>query len=352
MTTLGNRGPNPPNPATAAPLAVPAGLPRVDMASSAEMQAWLARLQVEDHKIGARNKYLTGALAAGVLLLLTVLWIVYRATVGAYAEIDGIRIEQHPINEGRLQITFRALSPGKVYCRRTSGNVETDVIDYFYAPAEVDRPWSWAYRPGASIDVTLWHRRGLFRRTFTQSFATAGRADVVILIDTTGSMDPSIAELQDKCVIYSEQLRRQALRHRFALLGFGDVREDPWLDRHGFTDDVSLFQQAVADVKRFDGGDLPESALDALEVAMALPFDERAIRRFYLVTDADYHEPTRSGAAAAELAARLAKQRVQLRVFSRPEFEPRYARLLGETGRFEEIENFGKVLSQGRVLED
>lgn len=29
-----------------------------------------------------------------------------------------------------------------------------------------------------------------------------------------------------------------------------------------------------------------------------------------------------------------------------------YARLLGETGRLLEIEDFGKVLSEGRVLED
>jgi hypothetical protein len=41
-----------------------------------------------------------------------------------------------------------------------------------------------------------------------------------------------------------------------------------------------------------------------------------------------------------------------LSVFSRAELEGDYRDLLGQTGRFQEIENFGTVLSEGRVLED
>ena len=105
-------------------------------------------------------------------------------------------------------------------------------------------------------------------------------------------------------------------------------------------------------VKRFDGGDLPESALDAIEVALSLPFDESAIRRFYLVTDAAFHEPGLSGARAPDIVARLEREQVLLNVFSRAEFRDAYGGLVGDCGKFQELQDFGKVLAEGRILED
>jgi len=329
------------------------GPPKVDMLASGEMQAYLDRLKREDRQIGTRNVYLAVALGAGLLLLLIVLWVIYQKTVGAYAVIDEIQVEPDPIQQGRLRIRFRVLSPGKVYCRRTSGAMTTDRIDTFDEACDVDRSWSWGYRPGEPIELALTSRGGLFCKTFTASCPTHGQADIVILMDTTGSMTPSIQELKDKCVTFSEKLDSQDLTHRFALIGFGDTNEGPWVDVHGFTSDVNQFVGSIDGVKRFDGGDLPESALDALETALELPLAENAIRRFYLVTDAAYHGPTQSGATAETIRARLLEQRVLLTVFSKPRFQADYEKLLGaETGRFLEIENFGKVLSQGRVLED
>ena len=51
------------------PPPAPLGPPQVDMMASREMQEWIARLEVEQETLGVRNKYLTVALAAGVLLL-------------------------------------------------------------------------------------------------------------------------------------------------------------------------------------------------------------------------------------------------------------------------------------------
>lgn len=355
MSSFGSPGLGPPGDPPTPPAVVPTTPPQppqVDMMACDEMQSWLRRLQAEDRRIGRRNKYLAVAFSAGVLLLVVILWGIYRATIGAYAVLDEIRISHHPIEQGRLLISFRVLSPGKVHCRRVSGPIETDVIDYFHAPTDVQRPWSWVYRPGESIDVVLWYRRGLFRRALRTSFPTLKRADIVILMDTTGSMNPSIAALKEKCATFSEKLEKQALRHRFALIGFGDRHEGPWLDQYELTSDIRRFTASVADLRRFDGGDFPESALDALEAALELPLDGEAIRRFYLVTDADYHEPSGSGLTAEDLAERLRTERVSLRVFSKPEHRAKYATLLGDTGKFLEIENFGAVLTEGRLLED
>ncbi len=324
--------------------------PQTDMLASPEMQAYLAQLADTRRRIDFRNRFLWGGLAAGVLVLLLVLWGVYRSTIGAYAVIDGIEVRQHPVEQGRLEIRYQVKSPGKVQCRRISGGVTTELIEHFDSPTVVDKPWSWTYRPGKPIELTLRYRSGLFRRAFEAAFPTTDRADIVILIDTTGSMSPCIEELKRKCVAFSEELTRQALKHRFALIGFGDTHEGPWIDRHEFTDDVGQFVATVDAVKRFDGGDFPESALDALEEALRLPFDEGALRRFYLVSDAKYHEPTRTGLTAEQIARRLADEQVMLRVFSSREFESDYALLLGETGKFQEVELFGQVLAEGRLL--
>lgn len=360
MSVLGSARANPPAPpapppAPQGPVAnqgVPLPLPQVDMMACREMQAWIAKLEGERRSLGRRNRYLAVVFAVAVLLLGTALISLHRATVGSYAVLDDVAIARHPASQGRLEFSFRVVSPGKVYYRRTSGRIQTDVIDYFYRTGPVERSWAWIYEPGKPIDVCLWSRRGLVRSSAWASFETSDRADIVVLIDTTGSMDPSIRQLQDKCAAFSQQLTKQSLAHRFALIGFGDAQEPAWLDRHDFTSDVGEFRRWVSQVQRFDGGDLPESALDALEEALKLPFDPQAIRRCYLVTDAEFHEPARSGATAAQIAARLQQQRVLLSVFSRPQAEQAYRKLLGGSGKFQEIENFGKVLSEGRILED
>ena len=339
-------------PTAPAPPSGPPGPPQVDMMASEEMQAWIARLEAEQDLLGTRNKYLSVALAGGVLLLLIALWVIRNWTVGAYAVLDEVAITRDPANQGRLDVSFRVAKPGKVHYRRTSGRVQTDLIDYFKSSGEVSRSWSWVYEPGSPIDVTLWHRGSLLCKVQHKRFTTADRAEIVILIDTTGSMTRFIAELKEKCATFSEQLRKQSLAHRFALIGYGDTREVEWLDSHGFTADVTQFRKSVSGLQRFDGGDFPESALDALEEALSLPFDEKAIRRFYLVTDAAYHEPARSGATAAQIAKQMESKRVLLQAFSRPQYENQYGKLLGKSGRFQEIENFGKLLDEGRVLED
>jgi len=322
------------------------------MMASREMQAWIARLEAERQTVGRRNKFLAVALGVAVVVLVVVLVSLHQATIGTYAVLDNVTITRHPASQGRVEIAFQVTSPGKVYYRRGSGDVQTDVIDYFHRAGPVERSWGWVYEPGEPIDVRVWYRRGILRRAERASFETANRADIVILIDTTGSMDRSIRELQEKCAAFSEQLTRQALEHRFALIGFGDAQESTWLDARPFTSDVDQFRGWVSQIKRFDGGDLPESALDALEEALKLPFDPQAIRRFYLVTDAEYHEPSRSGATAEQVAVRLEQERVLLSVFGRPQAEAQYRKLLGPAGKFQEIENFGKVLSEGRILED
>ena len=322
------------------------------MSSSAEVQAWIASLKQEDQTLGRRNRLLAVALVAGFVVFLVVVYLVHHWTVGSYAALSDVRIERQPASQGRIEISFEVRSPGRVRYLRTAGDHRTELVDYFASAGAVKRVWSWTYEPGKEINAVLTYRQGLLRHTTRAHFPTAKSADIVILIDTTGSMSPSLKQLQEKCGRFSEQLTLQTLPHRFALIGFGDTVDGEWLDTHQFTSDVGEFRKQVAAVSRYDGGDLPESALDALEAALNLPFKEDAMRRIYLVTDATFHPSSSSGATAIDIASRLEEQRVLLEVFSRPQFESDYGLLIGKSGRFHEVENFGTVLEEGRVLED
>jgi hypothetical protein len=266
--------------------------------------------------------------------------------------LEDVQIARHPANQAKLEISFRVVRPGKVYFHRQSGQIQAEVIDYFKTAGPQLRQWSWIYEPGRPIDVSMRYRGPLWRRTRAQSFPTAAQADIVVLMDTTGSMSRSIATLKDKCLAFSRALQAKQLQHRFALIGFGDASEEEWLDRRDFTDQAEQFQQAVADIRRFDGGDLPESALDALEVALTLPFAEAASPRLYLVTDAQYHEPTKSGVTLPALVQKMAERHILLSVFTREEFHPDYRKLTAGSGNVQALEDFGQVLSEGRVLED
>lgn len=339
----------PPPPPKKADLSAGAGLAgsRTD-----ELQRWVASLQAQNQSAGQRNRYLGILFLVGLFSLFILLAWVYQSGVRSYAVLDNVTIVQNPASQGRVEIAFDVTRPGRVFLSRRSGATTTEVIDYFTETGPQQRSWSWVYEPGREIDVAVRYRGALWRKTQQASFDTSSKADIVILIDTTGSMNRSIATLRDKCVQFSQAMQKQKIEHRFALVGFGDAAESEWSDVHGFTSDVVRFQKSVGEMKRFDGGDLPESSLDAIEKALELPLADGAMRRFYLVTDAQFHEPTRSAHSADVVAQRLAERQVMLQVFTQDEFRGDYKKLVGTAGKVQTMADFGQVLSEGRILED
>ena len=77
------------------------------------------------------------------------------------------------------------------------------------------------------------------------------------------------------------------------------------------------------------------------------------VRRFLLVSDESFHPVTADGKFDVTKVRQLMNDKgILLDVFSRPQHEGEYRKLLGEWGNFKEIENFGKVLEEGRLLEN
>jgi Mg-chelatase subunit ChlD len=116
--------------------------------------------------------------------------------------------------------------------------------------------------------------------------------DVVFVLDLTGSMGFAIKGVKQGIQSFVEQLDKEKLDARIALVCFRDIqadRERPYavtFDGEAFTRDPEAFRSAVDPLRAKGGGDEPESSLQALALAAGQPFRPRASRVLVLITDA------------------------------------------------------------------
>lgn len=125
-----------------------------------------------------------------------------------------------------------------------------------------------------------------------------GRVDLVICIDTTGSMSEVIEAVKTNIAtqlignLKIQMAKNQSpLEWRGRVIGYGDLNEGEPIFESDFTSDESALQNTVMNIPRTSGGDLPESTLDALIVASRSPWrtDAGAHRIVILFTDAPPH---------------------------------------------------------------
>lgn len=116
------------------------------------------------------------------------------------------------------------------------------------------------------------------------------RADIALVVDTTGSMGDEITVLRDSWLNITAQIAKldPNLDPRFALVVYrdhGDAYVVKYLD---FTDDVQEFLAALEDLEAGGGGDYPEDLQAALDVTMQyLSWDSEApIRIAFTLADA------------------------------------------------------------------
>ncbi len=321
-----------------------------------QLLALKSRLNSDALRMGRRFLVWIFVFLLGLIFLAIILQKIHYFLVGRYAVLDEISVVQNAGNQGQIEIAYKILSPGRVYCQRQSQEQKAELIYDYLRDGRDFQHWNWNYTPGKPIEVELWSRKGLRLVPHKFQFQTSDIADIVVLMDATESMDASINALKDKCREFAIRLEQQAVKPRFALIGFGDAKNGTdWIFETEFTQDVAQFQESVAQIPRFKGGDLPESSLDALLTAIAKVKKDsngHAIC-FYLVTDQEFHPTTVDGNLDITAIAKLLEENhIMLDVFCQPRFRSAYEPLLGNCGHFREIENFGEVLSQGRFLED
>lgn len=145
-------------------------------------------------------------------------------------------------------------------------------------------------------------------------------ANIVFIIDTTGSMTGAIDSVKTRVKAFADKLKQEKVDCNLGLIGFGDLLENEEPTIYSYTKDIEKYKRQVASIPRTDGGDLPESALDALETGLNKfcgsrnSSGEKSI--FVLITDAPPHDPTVSGKSGADITRDLKNNNVVTYVLS------------------------------------
>ena len=130
-------------------------------------------------------------------------------------------------------------------------------------------------------------------------------ADIVFVLDCTGSMGSEIATIQRVLGQFADEVARQGVPTRVGLIGFRDLFEDEPMDVFELSSNIKDFQASLARLQAAGGGDEPESALDALMYALQQPFVKENQKVLVLITDAPPHIPDRHTRSIGEVKAQM-----------------------------------------------
>jgi len=112
------------------------------------------------------------------------------------------------------------------------------------------------------------------------------KADIVWVIDTTGSMADGINNIQNNLNYFTSQIASRGINYRQALVEYKDVTVDGPAIVRGFAVNDSEFLSWISNILVGGGGDEPESGLEALIDANTVSWRVDASKTMIIVTDA------------------------------------------------------------------
>ena len=180
---------------------------------------------------------------------------------------------------------------------------------------------------------------------------TKGVADIVFLIDVSGSMTPIIDALRKNIEMFIDSLNKGDANNaapvkdwRGKVVGYRDLEHAetdglPWLVDNPFVRDAVALKAQLAGMRAAGGGDEPESLLDALYTVATMPASPKgaqgedpnkwryrsdAARVVVVFTDASFKEtmslPESKGGSLQDVANVVMANRIILSLFA-PNFE-------------------------------
>jgi hypothetical protein len=176
----------------------------------------------------------------------------------------------------------------------------------------------------------------------SQETKVRGVADIVFLIDVTGSMQPCIDALRDNIRGFIETLSSKDANSgspvrdwRARVVGYRDFPADGeanWLVDNEFVRDATALGDQLSRLVAEGGGDEPESLLDALHSVSMMPVSDRgtedprkwrsfgsAARTVVAFTDAPYHEtmskPGAAGGKVLDAITHMVGAKIRLTIF-------------------------------------
>lgn len=178
----------------------------------------------------------------------------------------------------------------------------------------------------------------------SQEVKVRGVADIVFVVDVTGSMQPCIDALRENISVFIDTLSSSDANNgspvkdwRGRVVGYRDFKADgerDWMIDSPFVRDPAALKAQLLALEARGGGDEPESLLDALfrvakcdDAKKGDPENDRkwryrgsAARVVVVFTDASYHPtmaiPEAAGATAADAKNAMIQSKIRLSVFA------------------------------------
>lgn len=178
------------------------------------------------------------------------------------------------------------------------------------------------------------------QKMISLSSAAMAQADIVFIIDTTGSMGDEITNVKNNINAFVDALKAKGISAALALIDYQDITHDGYdstrVHKNGASNwfyDVNIYKEKINALYADDGGDAPECAVDALETARLLDMRASAGKIFILVTDAEYKIDNRYGIPSMASEIELLKNAgVSCSVVTSSYQKSTYYNLYNETG--------------------
>lgn len=123
---------------------------------------------------------------------------------------------------------------------------------------------------------------------------TPGNADIVFIIDRTGSMGSAIEKVKSNIDGFVNRLNSNGVDVKLGLVTYGEVNSGEPIIKKEFTDDLNTFKANLNSISVYGGGDYYESGLEGIadpnNGAITYSFRDEAPKHFILVTDAPVHD--------------------------------------------------------------
>ena len=169
----------------------------------------------------------------------------------------------------------------------------------------------------------------------------SAQADIVFIIDTTGSMDKEIAGIQENVGDFVASLNSNGISAALGLVTYEDLMVDGYdstqIHKNGASNwfyDANTFRSALASLQMGVGGDAEECVVDALETARLMDLRGSAGKLFVLVTDAPYKNDNRYGISSLDAEIQLLENAgITCAVIAPSNLQQTYANLAA-TGKF------------------
>lgn len=176
-------------------------------------------------------------------------------------------------------------------------------------------------------------------------------ADIVFVIDSTGSMAPYIQNVADNVEVFSKYLEDKSVDLRMAVMDYRDITYDgkdstvihtidgtPW---HSTTDDlVETLQIIKSSVD--GGGDIPETLFDALGYVLdekSMKFRDKSHKFAIVLTDANYKANNSFGLTKDTLIQQLTDANINTSVITSTEYFKEYEDIVGDNGIITDIDS-------------